>query len=261
MEDLEKKARNTAYEEYEHKPIRDVIRAIEGEIKNIEDRKHIKAREWMGALFGGLLECSEKGTVVATLGHTIIGNPFVQTAEPNLPRAHFSGESQAESLVVEASERELDNISIVDEIGSLPEQSPNENRAGGTPSPHPSPSVQPLPQPNTPPTPPINTLPPPLDQLKPLDYSDLPPSSELEGESQPTLDPNLLIAGRVGFVGQDEPISPPPFSQPTIDPRLLVEGRVGFIGQDEPISPPLPQFASALRLQSQQISAIALGNL
>lgn len=49
--------------------LREQIRTLDVEIINGEaglgDRKRVKAKEWMGVLFGGLLECSEKGVVVA----------------------------------------------------------------------------------------------------------------------------------------------------------------------------------------------------
>ena len=129
--------------------LREQIRTLDVEIMNEEanlgDWKRIKAREWMGVLFGGLLECSEKGAVVATFGRAIIGYVSTEKTQPGLPRAHYSGHSQVEPLVVEA-ERELHKISFVSEIGDG--TSPNEYRIGdipGLPPSSPSSPVRPTP--------------------------------------------------------------------------------------------------------------------
>lgn len=139
---------------------------VKDEEASISDWKRTKAKEWMGVLFGGLLECSEKGTVVATLGHAIIGNSG--TARPGLPRAYFSGESQVEPFVVEV-ERELHNVvKASDKV----QRSSNENHTGGIPR-HtvssPNPLVQPatlLPQPYVLPTLLTNSRLPPPDQWR-----------------------------------------------------------------------------------------------
>ena len=113
--------------------LREQIRTLDVEIMNEEaslgDWKRIKAREWMGVLSGALLECSEKGAVVATFGRTIIGYVSTDKTEPGLPRVHYSGHSQVEPLVVEA-ERELHKISFVNEVG---EQAPSAYRIGDIP--------------------------------------------------------------------------------------------------------------------------------
>lgn len=107
--------------------LREQIRTLDIEIMNEEaslgDWKRFKAREWMGVLFGALLECSEKGAVVATFGRTIIGYVSTDKTEPGLPRAHYSGHSQVEPLVVEA-ERELHKISFIGEVGDGSQQPP-----------------------------------------------------------------------------------------------------------------------------------------
>ena len=63
------------------------ILAIDTETKNEEtsfgDWKRTKAREWMRVLFSGLLECNEKGTVVATLTHAIIDNLSNKVEQPS----------------------------------------------------------------------------------------------------------------------------------------------------------------------------------
>ena len=95
------------------------LHAIDIEITNEEaslgDWKRIKAREWMAVLLGGLLECSEKGTVVAALGRAIIEDVPTETTQSGLPRARKS-------------------------------QPSNETSAGGIPR-HPPPHSNPLAQP------------------------------------------------------------------------------------------------------------------
>ena len=103
---------------------------ILGEEASFGDWKRAKAREWMGVLFGGLLECSEKGTVVATFGRDIIGYVSTEKTQPLHPRARYSGHAQVKDLVREA-ERGLEEISFVGEVGTL--KSPNESRIWDTP--------------------------------------------------------------------------------------------------------------------------------
>ena len=111
---------------------------IMGEEASLGDWKRIKAREWMGVLFGALLECSEKGAVVATFGRTIIGYVSTEKTQPGLPRPPYIGHSQVEPLVVEA-ERELHKIAFINEIGDV--QQPNVYHIGDIPGlPPPSPS-------------------------------------------------------------------------------------------------------------------------
>ena len=125
------------------------IRAIDTEIKNEEaslgDWKRTKAREWMGALFGGLLECSEHGMIVATFGRTIVGYVSTETTQPGLPRANYSGQSQVKSLVEEA-ERRLENITSVGEVGDKAKR-PSNNYFPGTIPRHPASPSSPLSQP------------------------------------------------------------------------------------------------------------------
>ena len=78
---------------------------IKNEAETFVDWKRTKARECMGVLFGGLLECSEKGTVVATLGLAIIGNLPTGIIQPGLSPGHYSGKSLFESLVVQAERK------------------------------------------------------------------------------------------------------------------------------------------------------------
>jgi hypothetical protein len=131
--------------------LREQIRTLDVEIMNEEanlgDWKRIKAREWMGVLFGALLECSEKGTVIAKFGRTIIGYVPIEKTQPGLPRAHYTGHSEVEPLVVDA-ERELHKISFMGEVGDGALQIPSQYHIGdipGLPPSSPSSSVRPTP--------------------------------------------------------------------------------------------------------------------
>ena len=159
----------------------DRIRAINAEIKNKEtsldddDLKRTVAREWVDDLFGGLLDCSEQCTVIATLGHAIFGNSSTYAIQPDLPQAHYSGQSQVESLE-EDPERDLGGISSVGGIGDKAEQLSGENCTGSSPGhlpPHATPLAQPttapLPQPYISPTPSNNTSTSLPTQLPPTD--------------------------------------------------------------------------------------------
>ena len=165
--------------------LRDQIRTLDVEIMNEEanlgDWKRIKAREWMGVLFGGLLECSEKGAVVATFGRTIIGFVSTEKTEPGLPRAHYSGHSQVEPLVVEA-ERELHKISFVVGASDGTLQPPGEFRIGDIPGLPPSSPSSPIrPTPTHAPQPyASSTLPnnPPSNQHELSDFGEYNPYSQ-----------------------------------------------------------------------------------
>ena len=121
------------------------ILAIDTEITkeevNFGDWKRTKAREWMTILLGGLLECSEKGAVVAKLGQAIIRDVSTETAQPALPQARYSGESQVESLAME-TERKLGNVGGVADEAEAERQS-NENRTSSIPK-HPPSQSDPL---------------------------------------------------------------------------------------------------------------------
>jgi Eisosome component PIL1 len=99
--------------------LREQIRSMDVEIMDEEaslsDWKRVKAQEWMAVLFGGLLECSEKGYVVATIGRSIISYVPLDKTEPGLARAPYSGHLQVQHLLVEA-ERELHKITFIGEV-------------------------------------------------------------------------------------------------------------------------------------------------
>ena len=99
------------------------IQIVRGEV-SLGDWKRIKAKEWMGILFGALLECSENGAVVATFGRTIMGHVSTEKTVPGVPRAHYSSHSEVQSLVVGA-ELELEKISFDAGTGDSSEQPPD----------------------------------------------------------------------------------------------------------------------------------------
>ena len=123
--------------------LREQIRTLDIEITNegtsLGDLKRVKAREWMGVLFGGLLECSEKGVVVAKFGRAITGYVPTEATPPGFPRANYPDRSRrhVESLVAEA-ERTLHEISFIGEVRDGALQLPNEFRVDGIHGPPPS---------------------------------------------------------------------------------------------------------------------------
>jgi len=100
--------------------LREQVRTLDAEIvdetTSIGDWKRVKARELMGALFGGLLECSITGLIVATFALAIAGYVPTEETNPGHSRFHYTGHSQVEHLVLEA-EQELREISFVSEVG------------------------------------------------------------------------------------------------------------------------------------------------
>lgn len=103
--------------------LREQIRALDvgiiDEETTLGDWKRVKAKEWMGILFDGLFECSEKGSVVATSGRAIVECVPTYMTQPGLPRARYSGHSQVERLAAEA-ERKLQRT-----LGDIPGHSPS----------------------------------------------------------------------------------------------------------------------------------------
>ena len=210
--------------------LREQITTLDTEIMDEEaglgDWKRTKAREWMGVLFGGLLECSEKGAVVATFGRTIIGYVSTERTQPGLPRAHYSGHSQVEPLVVEA-ERELHKVSFVNEVGGL--QLPNEFRIGDIPGlPPPSPGTPILSTPTYPTQPYASSTLPSNPPNNPYELSDF-------GEYNPyprsqTYAPGQLT--RLSSIDQPPPVSPANSS--TLAPFPPPQGGSGFTPGHQP---------------------------
>lgn len=168
--------------------LRQQIRTLDIEIAeeeaSLSDRKRTMAREWMGVLFGGLLECSEKGAVIATFGRTIVGYVSTEKTQPGLPRTHYSGHSQVESLVVEA-ERKLHEIAFVSEVGGGTLQPPNEFHIGSIPA---------LP-------PPLPTRPRPTHQLA----QSLPAAAEENTTLDTEFAKRLQAADDTGEIDMDAP--------------------------------------------------------
>ena len=97
----------------------------------------------MGAPSSGLLERSEKGTVVVTFGCTVIERASTGMTHAGLPLRTLPGGTP----VIEA-ERKLDKISFVGEVGDRTLQPPNEfcvGNAPGLPPLPPSPPIRPTP--------------------------------------------------------------------------------------------------------------------
>ena len=100
--------------------LREHVYTLDAEITNEEiglgDYKRVKAREWMGVLFGALQECSEKGVVVAKSCRSVIGHISTETTQTGHARAQYADDSRVRTLVVEA-ERELQGILFTSEVG------------------------------------------------------------------------------------------------------------------------------------------------
>ncbi|CCM03443.1 uncharacterized protein FIBRA_05576 [Fibroporia radiculosa] len=86
--------------------LRDEIRIMDTDIMaeeaSLGDYKRSSAKAWMGLKFGGLVECSEKGTIVGEFGKLAIMEIPMETTEPGLPRAYYQGHARTDSLVSEA---------------------------------------------------------------------------------------------------------------------------------------------------------------
>ena len=120
---------------------------------SLGDAKRDKAREWMGDLLDGLLECSATGAVVATSARTIIECVPTDPTQPGLPRVLYSGHSQVELLVAEAEQtiRKISTVgevevsfgseagfSFISEVGDESSQPPNRMGVGNIPGNSPS---------------------------------------------------------------------------------------------------------------------------
>ena len=212
--------------------LREQIGKLDVDIMNEEaglgDWKRIKAREWMGVLFGGLLECSEKGAVVATFGRTIIGYVSTEKTQPGLPRAHYSGHSQVEPLVVEA-ERELHKISFEGEIGDGVTQPSKEYRIGDIPGlPPPSPSSPVRPSPTHPPQPYASSTLPNHPPSNPHELNDF-------GEYNPYSQPQTYTPGqRTRLSSLDQLPSVTPTRSSPLAPFPPPQGGSGFTPGHQP---------------------------
>ncbi|PFH49461.1 hypothetical protein AMATHDRAFT_63163 [Amanita thiersii Skay4041] len=86
--------------------LRNEIRALDTEIMAEEaalsDFKRSQTRLWMGLKFGGLLECSEKGTIAGEFGKLVISEIPEEVTPPGMPRSMYYGHQRTEQLVAEA---------------------------------------------------------------------------------------------------------------------------------------------------------------
>ena len=196
------------------------IRAMDAEVMTEEaslgDWKRAQAREWMGILFDGLLDCSEKGSVVATFSRAIIGCVPTGKTEPGLPRANYSGQSQVKPLMEEA-QRKLQKISLAGGVGDDAQRPPDEYPPGaGNTSPLLySPPAQPTtthpPKPYSPPTPPNS---PPVQSKPPSSTtpSNSPPSSPYQTDEFGGYNSHLQSQPYASTTLPNSPPSSPPLT-------------------------------------------------
>ncbi|KAF7377444.1 hypothetical protein MSAN_00166100 [Mycena sanguinolenta] len=82
------------------------IRQMDSEIMTEEaalgDFKRTSARALMGVKFGGLMECCEKGCVVAEVGRAIVAEISEEQTVPGMSRAMYMGHQRTEQRVSEA---------------------------------------------------------------------------------------------------------------------------------------------------------------
>ncbi|KAG6909753.1 hypothetical protein DXG01_015469 [Tephrocybe rancida] len=86
--------------------LRAEIRSMDSDIMTEEaalgDFKRATTRAWMGLKFGGLLECSEKGTIAGEYGKLIIGEIPNEQTQPGMARSLYYGRNKTEQLLSEA---------------------------------------------------------------------------------------------------------------------------------------------------------------
>ena len=113
--------------------LRKQICALDAEIVdetiNLGEWKQVMAREWMGVLFGGLLECSENDSAIGRSGIAIVQSVPTWETQRSPLQPHDSGHSHAEPLVAEA-ERKPHSIPPTSEAGDRTPQPPNPRRTG-----------------------------------------------------------------------------------------------------------------------------------
>jgi len=258
--------------------LREQVRTLDSQVMDEEaslgDLKRVKAREWMSALFGGLLGCSANGAVVATSGLSILECIPTDVTQPGLPRAHYSGHSQVELLLAEA-ERTLRKISSVSEAGvsfgseagvsvasEAGDRTPNGSGVGDIPAnPPPSLPIQPTPIQPTP-TQPVqpfassthpNNPPSNLHELSDFgEYNPYPrPQSQTYAPGQWSHEP--LPASTSAFTPSHPPPRPLGLSRST--PGLAASFSSSSI-QPSP-TPQLAQLAARLAATEEQIRSDA----
>ena len=219
--------------------LRKQIRRLDVEIRDQEaslgDVKRDKAREWMGDLLGGLLECSVTGAVVATSARSIIECVPTEPTQPGLPRVHYSGYSQVELLVAEAEQTigKISNIGVAGvSFGSEAGVPFNSEVGGETSQPSNGLGVGNIPG-NPPSTLSLPIQPTPVQPIQIYASSTLPnnrPSDPHElndfGEHNPFSQSQTYAAGqwsRLSLFDEPSPANPagPSMLTPSHPPRLL----------------------------------------
>ncbi|KAH9918048.1 Eisosome component PIL1-domain-containing protein [Fomitopsis serialis] len=104
--------------------LREEIRIMDTDIMaeeaSLSDYKRSTSKAWLGYKFGGLVECCEKGIIIADHGRLVIAEIPLDRTEPGLPRAYYNGYSNTENLVTDAR-RALSTVSFSQEpnLGGL----------------------------------------------------------------------------------------------------------------------------------------------
>ncbi|KAF7305123.1 hypothetical protein MKEN_01227500 [Mycena kentingensis (nom. inval.)] len=97
------------------------IRQMDGEIMNEEaalgDFKRTSARALMGLKFGGLMEVSEKGCIVAEMGRAIAAEISEDVTQPGMPRSMYMAHQQTSQRVME-TERTVNEITFSGALAS-----------------------------------------------------------------------------------------------------------------------------------------------
>ncbi|KAJ7234751.1 hypothetical protein B0H12DRAFT_154155 [Mycena haematopus] len=100
------------------------IRQMDSEIMTEEaalgDFKRASARTLMGLKFGGLMECCEKGCVVAEVGRAIVSEISEEQTVPGMARAMYLGHQRTEQRIAEADRCVAEIV-----FSALPPASPN----------------------------------------------------------------------------------------------------------------------------------------
>ncbi|KIK54382.1 hypothetical protein GYMLUDRAFT_264655 [Collybiopsis luxurians FD-317 M1] len=107
------------------KRLLDDIRTMDSEIMSDEaslgDFKRSKTKAWMGLKFGGLLECSEKGSIIGEFGRLVIAEIPEETTQPGMARAMYMNHGKVNSILTDASRCVAEvSFSTVPPPGSAP---------------------------------------------------------------------------------------------------------------------------------------------
>ncbi|KAJ7916801.1 hypothetical protein B0H13DRAFT_1608951, partial [Mycena leptocephala] len=91
----------------------DILNQLQAQIRQMDndimveeaalgDFKRTSAREFMSLKFGGLMECCEKGCVVAEIGRSIVSEISEEPTPPGLSRSMYTGRQRTEQRVADA---------------------------------------------------------------------------------------------------------------------------------------------------------------